>query len=265
MSSSDATSLVNYPIDTPVSGGSIDSRPMLAWIFENEEYTALYHQYFAEFLETFFADETFETWIDSVSAMIAPYIQKQPTEFCTFEEFEAGAATLKEFCLLRAKSIEGQLDGSIPSTSSLQKQDTSSLLDASHITISAMGSMNMGGQGGMGGPDSMGGQGNMDAPDSMGGQGGMRGFSFGKTDRQKDTGASTETKPPDAPNSNGNSSDKTTQEGRLPSQDMPDGSIPSSAGHSAKEGVTSAPLLLVTSALVLVAGIVFAMLYGRKR
>ena len=32
-SESDATQLVNYPIDTPVSGGSIDSRPMLAWIY----------------------------------------------------------------------------------------------------------------------------------------------------------------------------------------------------------------------------------------
>lgn len=28
----DATSMVNYPIDTPVSGGTVDSRPMLAWI-----------------------------------------------------------------------------------------------------------------------------------------------------------------------------------------------------------------------------------------
>ena len=27
----DATSMVNYPIDTPVSGGTVDSRPMLAW------------------------------------------------------------------------------------------------------------------------------------------------------------------------------------------------------------------------------------------
>lgn len=42
----DATSLVNYPIDSPVSGGSTSDRPMIAWIFENEAYTELYHQYF---------------------------------------------------------------------------------------------------------------------------------------------------------------------------------------------------------------------------
>ena len=45
-----ATALVNYPIDTPVSGGSVDSRPMLAWIFDHQEYTELYHQYVEEFL-----------------------------------------------------------------------------------------------------------------------------------------------------------------------------------------------------------------------
>ena len=40
----DAGSEVNAPIDTPVSGG--DSRPMVDWIFDSQEYTALYHQYF---------------------------------------------------------------------------------------------------------------------------------------------------------------------------------------------------------------------------
>ena len=41
-----ATQMVNYPIDTPVSGGTVDSRPMLAWIFVDESYTELYHTYF---------------------------------------------------------------------------------------------------------------------------------------------------------------------------------------------------------------------------
>ena len=34
----DATSLVNYPIDDPVSGGNRSDRPMIAWIFDNQEY-----------------------------------------------------------------------------------------------------------------------------------------------------------------------------------------------------------------------------------
>lgn len=42
----DGTDTVNTPIDSPVSGGSSD-RPMLNWIFETEEYTEWYHQYFS--------------------------------------------------------------------------------------------------------------------------------------------------------------------------------------------------------------------------
>lgn len=138
---STATSLVNYPIDTPVSGGAVESRPMLSWIFENEAYTALYHQYFAQFISDYFDSGYFDEMIDSVTEMIAPYVEKDPTKFCTYEEFEEGASTLKEFCQLRAESINGQLDGTIPSTSDEQTQDDSALIDASSLFISAMGSM----------------------------------------------------------------------------------------------------------------------------
>ena len=148
---SDATSLVNYPIDTPVSGGNVESRPMLAWIFENEEYTELYHEYFAEFLATFYENGALEEMIDSVSEMIAPYIEKQPTEFYTYEEFQTGVATLKEFCSLRLESIEGQLNGTIPATSSGQSADSSSLIDGSSVKVSDMGSFGGGGGGGFGG------------------------------------------------------------------------------------------------------------------
>lgn len=167
-SSADAASLVNYPIDTPVSGGTVDSRPMLAWIFANDEYTALYHEYFAAFISEYFESGYFEDMIDSVEAMIAPYVEKDPTKFCTYEEFEEGIATLKEFCLLRAESVSGQLDGTIPSTSDGQAADATSLIDAGDIVISDMGSMNnaMGQDGGPGGEEmgQPGGE-NMERPD----------------------------------------------------------------------------------------------------
>ncbi len=153
---SDATSLVNYPIDTPVSGGDVSSRPMIAWIFENEEYTELYHEYFAEFLSMYYENGALEEMIDSVSEMIAPYIEKQPTEFYTYEEFQTGVAALKEFCSLRMESIEGQLNGTIPATSSGQSADSSSLVDGSGVNVSDMGSF--GGGGGFGGGDFGGGR-----------------------------------------------------------------------------------------------------------
>lgn len=134
-----AGNLVNYPIDSPVSGGNTEDRPMIAWIFENEEYIELYHEEFGRFISEYFDSGYFENMIDEVKSMIAPYVEKDPTKFCTYEEFETGIKTLREFCLLRAKSVRGQLDGTIGSTS--DTRNSSSLIDAGDLQISDMGSM----------------------------------------------------------------------------------------------------------------------------
>lgn len=138
-SSGGATSLVNYPIDSPVSGGNASERPMIAWIFESEEYTNMYHQYFEEFISKYLDSDYFANMIDNVTSMIAPYVEKDPTKFCTYEEFQTGASTLKSFCLLRLESIRGQLEGTIGSTSETQTEDT--LIKAEGINIDDMGSM----------------------------------------------------------------------------------------------------------------------------
>ena len=148
MSMGSATSSVNDPIDTPLSVSGSGDRPMIDWIFSNEEYTELYHQIFGEFIEKYFNSGYYTEMIDGVTSMISPYVEKDPTKFCTYEEFEKGVATLKEFCLLRAESVKGQLGGTIGTTSATQKNEA--LIDASHINTSDMGSMG-GGKGGFGG------------------------------------------------------------------------------------------------------------------
>lgn len=145
---SDSTSMINYPIDSPVSGGDTDSRPMIAWIFADEEYTELYHEALSEFIANYFESGYFEEEIDCVTALISPYVEKDPTKFCTYDEFTEGVSALKEFCTLRAESVRGQLDGTIPSTSDAQSEDSSALISGSSVSISAMGSMNGGGIGG---------------------------------------------------------------------------------------------------------------------
>lgn len=150
--SSDATAEVNTPIDTPVSGGSMDDRPMLSWIFADDTYTQLYHQYFSEFLDRVDFDTLFDALIETTKELIAPYVEKDPTKFYTYEEFEQGVEALKTFCELRTESIEGQLDGTIPSTTDGQSEDDSNLIDASSLTLSDMGTMNNGAPGGGGGP-----------------------------------------------------------------------------------------------------------------
>ncbi|MCI8809925.1 MAG: spore coat protein CotH [Oscillibacter sp.] len=140
----DAASTVNDPIDTPLSVTGSGDRPMIDWIFSSEESAQLYHQYFAAFLET--VDDL--ALIDAAYALIAPYVEKDPTKFCTYAEFEAGVKALKTFCQLRRESVLGQLAGTIPSTSEGQSADHAALVDASGLTLSDMGTMSPGGFGG---------------------------------------------------------------------------------------------------------------------
>ena len=275
-SSGGATALVNYPIDTPVSGGSIDERPMLAWIFADEEYTALYHQYFAEFIAEYFDSGYFSDMMDSVKAMIDPYVQQDPTKFCTYEEFETGIDTLKAFCLLRAESVSAQLSGAIGSTS--DTQDEATLIDAGSLQVSDMGSMG----GGMGNNignsigddigDPIGNGTDSDAPQPNNGQ-----------DAQTD--ASDRPSPPDGsdqqgqrpggrpdgtpPNTSGDSSDRTPPDF---SGEMPDGAPPDFSGDTTDgttgdqtQGQTPSLLLMGGSAAVLLAGLAFALLYKRRK
>ena len=137
-----ASSVVNDPIDTPLSVTGSGDRPMIDWILSNDEYLELYHQHFSEFIES----TDVISLIDETKALIAPYVEKDPTAFYSYEEFETGVDTLREFCSLRVESIQGQLDGTIPTMTDGQSSDSSSLIDASQLTLSDMGSM-----GGMGG------------------------------------------------------------------------------------------------------------------
>ena len=147
-----ATGQVNSPINTPVSG-DMSERPMVGWIFSDSKYTEIYHEYFAEFL----AEIDITEIIDNAYGLISEYVEKDPTKFCTYEEFEKGVEVLRTFCQLRSESVKGQLDGTIPSTTEGQNADDSTLIDASSLTLSDMGTMSMGGKGGFGGFGNFGG------------------------------------------------------------------------------------------------------------
>lgn len=111
---------------------------MWSWILSDETYTELYHQYYAEFLNTV----DIVGIIDNAYELITPYVEKDPTAFYTAEEFELGVETLREFCTLRAESITLQLENG-------ETTDTMNYVDASGLTLSDMGSM--GGRGDFGG------------------------------------------------------------------------------------------------------------------
>jgi len=135
---SNAQSTVNTPIDSPVSGGSGDDRPMWNWIVSDDNYKELYHQYFAEFISTV----DIASIIDNAYSLIKPYVSKDPTAFYTYDEFEKGLETLRRFCTLRTESISMQLESG-------ETESVMDYADASALNLSDMGSM--GGNGGFDG------------------------------------------------------------------------------------------------------------------
>lgn len=129
-----ASEAVNELIDNPVSGGDVDDRPMLGWIFSDASYTEQYHALFEEFVERWFDEGALSELIESTADLIRPYVEKDPTRFCTTEEFEEGVEALEQFVTLRAEAVSRQLAG-----------DTTAV-DTEGLTLSDMGTMQNGGE-----------------------------------------------------------------------------------------------------------------------
>jgi spore coat protein CotH len=240
--SSSATDTVNDPIDSPLSVTGDGSRPMVDWIFQSEEYTELYHQYFQEFLDTV----DIQGIISQAAALIDPYVEKDPTKFCTYEEFQQGVETLKTFCQLRSQSVAGQLDGSVPSTDQGQQADSAALIDASAITISDMGSMNstMGGMGGggMGGgmAEPSGGFGGQGFHDKGGRQ--MQQMQWSEDGQASDGSDAPAAEAPDMPTQDGEAAElPTAPSGETDSAGQPQTAADTGAGAQMPQGADAQP------------------------
>ena len=173
--SNSASSAVNFPIDTPVQGVDLSERPLLGKLLEVEEYSQLYHAYLQQIVTEYFDSGVFENTIQSLDSLIGSSVQNDPTALYTYEEYTKALENLTLFGTLRSQSIQGQLDGTIPSTSEGQQQDASSLIDASDLSITAMGTQGGGEMGGQNRGDENtegfqgGKQGNTQAPPDMDG------------------------------------------------------------------------------------------------
>ena len=266
-SGSNASSSVNESIDEVLS-----DRPMQAWIFSDEEYSAQYYALYAELLETV----DVQAIIDNAYSLIAPYVEKDPTAFCTYEEFEKGVEAIKSFCALRSESVALQLSGSNESVS------------AEGLNISDMGTMGGGMGGGFGGgknpfdSDSQGSSGKPQRPDNSSSnetEGGTIPTSFTSTNSED----SSET------DNGGNQSQMPWGDGELPNTgdfdinnipeggmqfpgNMPSGQIPNGNSQGGSLGsantgisVSNDTIMLIVSVAVLAGGLIFAVLFKRRK
>lgn len=145
--SGSSADVINFPIDTPVSGVSMEDRPLINKLLEVDEYKEKYHEYLQEIVDGYFLSGLFEETINSLDNKINKYVKNDPSSFITYEEYQESLPVLIELGNLRAESINGQLNGSIPSTTEEQESNKDSLVDSSNINLSSLGNMGRGFEG----------------------------------------------------------------------------------------------------------------------
>lgn len=135
---SDASSVVNSAIDNAFSGTNFFDTLM-----EDETYHSQYYDYMRSLVEYISGGE-FDAFYERVRSQIDELVQTDPTAFYSYDEYLTAVDTLYQVVKLRGGSIQGQLDGTIPSTEEEQRS-SDALIDASSLGLSVMGSMNTGG------------------------------------------------------------------------------------------------------------------------
>ena len=140
--SSDATGVVNDAIDNAFSGTNFFDTLM-----EDETYHSQYYAYLQQLVSEYIDGGGFDAFYERVRSQIDELVETDPTAFYSYDEYLTAVDTLYQVVKLRGQSIQGQLDGTIPSTEAEQRS-SDALVDASTLDISVMGSMNTGGGGG---------------------------------------------------------------------------------------------------------------------
>lgn len=110
-----ASSAVNFPIDSPVTG-SLEDAPLIGKLLEFEEYKELYHSYLNQIVENFINNDGFNNLVTKVNDMIKDYVKEDVTAFYTYDEYESAVSELRTFMQDRSSSIIAQLNGEQPST-----------------------------------------------------------------------------------------------------------------------------------------------------
>ena len=144
-SSNDATSVVNSAIDNAFSGTNF-----FGALMEDETYHSQYYAYLQQLVSEYIDGGGFDAFYERVRSQIDALVETDPTAFYSYDEYLTAVDTLYQVVKLRGESIQGQLDGTIPSTESAQRS-SDALVDASALDLSAMGYMNNGGAGGFDG------------------------------------------------------------------------------------------------------------------
>ncbi len=111
-----AESAINFSVTTPVSGTTLEERPLLNALLTNEKYRAQYEGYLEELTTNYLTEDYVQSMTKKLAVLLTTYVEADPTKFSTTEQFlEAveGENSLPEFAKQRSESILKQLSGEL--------------------------------------------------------------------------------------------------------------------------------------------------------
>ncbi len=245
--SNDATSVVNDAIDNAFSGTNFFDTLMA-----DETCHSRYYAYLQQLVSEYINGGGFDAFYTRVRSQTDALVESDPTAFYSYDEYLTAAETLYQVVKLRGQSIQGQLDGTIPSTEAAQRT-SDALVDASALDLSTMGYMNSGGGGGFDAPAA---SETRTAPDVSDGSehAPPAGFDPSQFSGEGQNADDPQQTAEDAPAS-----------GDAASGGRPDpGSFPGSSADTSAAIPTNNLLLYALSLLPLTAALLFALLYRRR-
>ena len=107
---------INFSITTPVSGTTLEQRPLLNALLSNDTYRAQYEAYLEEIATNIFTEENVQSITNELAAILTTYVEADPTKFSTTEQFlegVSGDSSLAAFSKARSESILKQLSGEL--------------------------------------------------------------------------------------------------------------------------------------------------------
>lgn len=111
---------INFSIKEPVSGTTVDARPLLEVILEDEEARELYDGYLEKIAAEILTEQNVLAITTELQDLLQEAIDEDPSKFATTEQFLAGVSgeqSLPEFAKQRGESILKQLAGEIEGVS----------------------------------------------------------------------------------------------------------------------------------------------------
>ena len=114
-------------------------RPLYHNLMKNQAYFSRYHGYLGQLISGYFESRKFDAAFWETVRLISPYVEKDPTAFCSYEDHQLAVRILEQVCLLRAESVRRQLAGDIPATIRGQQEEPGRRVKVSEVRLEDLG------------------------------------------------------------------------------------------------------------------------------